>query len=299
MARAHNELVRRLVGPRPLALGRLAPRGHRMTTARGSAFTTAMGVIDRVHGDAPIVGALAAPDGATGLTVIDVGVIGVRHRAYRGKACTVYDALLARVQTKDGHALIAAHELRIGASRAGDLAALAGLQLDIVNDGADRHGRKRHRISRLHVNRLAGHDLVARLTTLRRDDVVQLAVLILDQRNERRAIGIVFDALHRAHDVQLAALEVDDAIRPLVAAANEAGGDAAVIVASAGLGEALRQTLDGLALIQARPIDDDQLTGAWGYGVEFLQCHCSVLATLRDPSRRRSNDRPRASRPPS
>src|SRR6185503_16290378 len=110
------------------------------------------------------------------------------------------------------------------------------------------------------------------------DDVGQLAIVILDQRDEGAAVRIVFDALHRADDVELAALEVDDAVRTLVTAADEAGSDAAVIVPAARLGQAFGQALDGLALVEARAVDDDQLAGARRYRVEFLKCHCPVLA---------------------
>src|SRR5690606_20182074 len=58
MARAHDELVGRLVGPGALALGGLAPGADRMATAGGAAFAAAMRVVDRVHGDAAIVRAL-------------------------------------------------------------------------------------------------------------------------------------------------------------------------------------------------------------------------------------------------
>ena len=75
---------------------------------------------------------------------------------------------------------------------------------------------------------LAGDDLVADSQALRRQDVVQLAVLILHQRDEGGAVRIVLEPLDRRRHVELAALEVDDAIGALVAAADEAGGDAAV-----------------------------------------------------------------------
>src|SRR6185437_7530723 len=126
-----------------------------------------------------------------------------------------------------------------------------------------------------------------------------LAVVILDQRDESRTVRIVFETLDRADDVELATLEIDDAVRTLVTAADEAGRDAAVIVAAAGLGQALGQALDGLALVEARTVDDDQLAGARRYRVIMLQCHFLILATLfRGPSRRRSTGRRPASRSP-
>src|SRR6185436_10866378 len=83
MTRAHDEFVGRLVGPGLLALGRLAPRGDRMTAAGCAAFAAAMRVVDRVHGDAAIVRTLAQPALAAGLAEIDVAVVRVGHRTHR------------------------------------------------------------------------------------------------------------------------------------------------------------------------------------------------------------------------
>src|SRR5690606_7331231 len=114
VARAHDELVGRLVGPGLLALGRLAPGGHRMAAARGTSLAAAVRMVDRVHGDAAIVRATTQPARTAGLAEIDVAVVRVGHRAYGGEAGAVNDALLARVETQDRHALITADELRIG-----------------------------------------------------------------------------------------------------------------------------------------------------------------------------------------
>ena len=101
-------------------------------------------------------------------------------------------------------ALVAADDLRIGAGRARDLAALAELHLDIVHDGADRHVAERHRVARLHVDLLAGDDRVAGREALRRQDVGQLAVVVLDERDEGGAVRIVFEPLDRRRHVELA-----------------------------------------------------------------------------------------------
>src|SRR3954470_9911650 len=197
MTRAHDEFVGRLIGPGLLALGRLAPRAHRVTATGGTAFAAAMRVIDRVHGDAAIVRAPAEPALAAGLAEIDVAVVRVGHRAHRRQARAVHDALLARVEAQDRHALVATDQLRISAGRTGDLATFAGLQLDIVDDRADRHRRQRHRIAGLHVGAFGRDDLVAGSDALRRQDVAQLAVLVLDQRDEGGAVRIVFEPLDR------------------------------------------------------------------------------------------------------
>src|SRR5206468_163863 len=96
--RGHDEFRGGLVLARLLALGRLAPRGHRVAAAGGTAFAAAMRVIDRVHGDAAIVRTPTEPARAPGLADRGIHVIGVRHRANGGETLAVDEALLAGIQ---------------------------------------------------------------------------------------------------------------------------------------------------------------------------------------------------------
>src|SRR5271157_2129151 len=93
--RCDDELVGRLVGPGPFALGRLAPRGDGMTSAGRLAFAAAVGMIDWIHRDAAVVRAPAEPAAAARLAERGVHVVRVRHRADRGEALAVDEALLA------------------------------------------------------------------------------------------------------------------------------------------------------------------------------------------------------------
>ena len=128
-------------------------------------------------------------------------------------AAAVHQPLLARIEPQDRVALVAADDLGVGAGGARHLAALAGLHLDIVDDRADRHGAQRHGVARLHVDLLAGDDRVAGRQTLRREDVG-------DARRPRSLIsamkavrfGSYSSRSTVAGDVELAALEVDDAV---------------------------------------------------------------------------------------
>ena len=72
------------------------------------------------------------------------------------------------------------------------------------------------------------------------EDVALLAVFVLDQGDEARAVGVVLDRLDGGGDAVLVALEVDDAVELLVAAAAVLGGDDAVVVAAAGAALARR-----------------------------------------------------------
>src|SRR5690606_21055755 len=116
----------------------------------------------------------------------------------------------------------------------GKLGALARLELDGVDGGADRDVAQLEGIARLNFSRLAAHDLVPDLQTDRREAVALLAVDILQQRDARRAVRVVLDGDAPGRNPVLVALEVDDPVTALVAAADPAACDAAQIVAAAG-----------------------------------------------------------------
>ena len=226
------------------------------------ALAAAVRMVDRVHDDAAIVRTTSEPATAAGLADRGIHVVGIRHRADRGEALAMNEPLLAGIEAQRDVALIAADDLRVRAGGTGDRAALADLHLDIVDDRADGNVGERHRIAGLHVDLKAGDHLVAGRQTLRRDDVGLLAIRIFDQRDEARAVGIVFQPLDLGRDIELATLEVDDAIGLLVTAAAEAHGDPAGVVASALLGLADGQRLHRLALVELAAVDDDELSKA-------------------------------------
>ena len=68
-------------------------------------------------------------------------------------------AQLARGQAQQREALVLADQLHEGAGRARHLAAAAGLELDVVDDRADRDVAQRQRVARLDVDALARHHL--------------------------------------------------------------------------------------------------------------------------------------------
>src|SRR5882757_7217207 len=72
----------------------------------------------------------------------------------------MHQALLGRRQAKNDVILVASDDLNVRASRASELPALADLELDIVDDGADRNAGDRHRVARLHVGLLGSDHLV-------------------------------------------------------------------------------------------------------------------------------------------
>src|ERR1043165_1845601 len=134
VAARHDEFLRLLVGAGLLALGRVAPRRHRVTAARGAAFAAAVRVIDRVHRNAAVVRTAAEPALAAGLADRGVHVVRVRHRADRRHALAENQALLAGIEPHDDVVRVAADDLRVRAGRTRELPALADLELAVLPD---------------------------------------------------------------------------------------------------------------------------------------------------------------------
>ncbi len=144
----------------------------------------------------------------------------------------MHQTLFTRIEAQDNHALVTSDNLSVGSSRPCDLATLFRLQFHIVNDRPNRDRLQRHGIARLDVGGSRRNHLVANGQTLRRNDVGQHAIGILDQSDESRTVRVIFQTLDRRRNIQLAALEVDQTIGLLVTAALVTGGDTAGVVAA-------------------------------------------------------------------
>src|SRR4051794_11986632 len=249
----HDELVAVLVGAAGPAL-RLAPGAHRVTATAGLALTTAVRVVDGVHGDTADGGALALPPHAAGLAPVDVRLLGVADLADRGAAAQVDVADLTGRHAQLRVRAVLGDQLHAGARRAGDLRAAPGPQLDGVHDGAGGDVAQRQVVAGLDVRRRAVLDDVALLQPRRGEDVALLAVRVVQQRDPRRAVRVVLDVRDlRRHAVLVVTTEVDDPVGALVAATNVPRGDAARGVAPTGL----RQRADQRLLrLRARDLDE-------------------------------------------
>src|SRR6185312_12324397 len=192
LAAADDEGVAGLAGATGAAFG-LAPWADRVPATGGLALATTQRVVDGVHGDATHGRALALPAHAAGLPPVDVGLLGVADLAYRGAAADVDVADLTGGHPQLGERAFLGDELDASPRRAGDLRAAAGPQLDGVDDGAERDVAQRQAVARLDVTARARLDGVALLQSRRREDVALLAVRVVQQRDARRAVGVVLD----------------------------------------------------------------------------------------------------------
>ena len=214
--------------------GRLAPRGHRMTSARGFALAAAVRVIHGIHDDAAIGRANALPAVASSLADGDVLMVRVAHLANGRHALNQHLAGLARGQLEQGVLALLGHQLRLRSRRTRHLRALARPQFNRMNRGAGGNVLERQSVSHQNVGVGAAADRRAHLEAHRLQDVALLAVQIMNQGDAGRAVWIVFDRRDAPWNPILLALEVDQAQHLLVAATLMAHGQVALIAASAG-----------------------------------------------------------------
>src|SRR5207249_779175 len=123
-------------------------------------------------------------------------------------------------------------ELRRATRGAHELRPASGLELDPVDLRSRRDVLERQAVADPRFGIRSRNDRVADPQVVRRDDVALLAVAIDDEREARRAIGVVFDRRHLRGDAVFVALEVDHAVVALLPAAAMARRDAALSVAA-------------------------------------------------------------------
>ena len=193
--------------------------------------------------------------------------------ADRREALHVDLANLARRHLDRGVVAFLGHQLHRRSGAARDLAALARLQLHVVQQRAERDVLQRQRVARQDVDVLPGDDRVADLQPGRLQDVALLAVGVGQQRDPRRAVRVVLDRRHLRRNVELVPLEVDDAVHPLVAAAAPPRRQVPGVVAAAGAAHRLDQRLVRLL---GRDLVEDRhrlKPGAGRRRLEFAKWH--------------------------
>src|SRR5205085_5723504 len=182
-------------------------------------------------GDAADVRAYAVPARAPGLAVGDVLVLDIPDLAHGRVADDGHAPHLARRHAYLRVVAFLGDELREASRRAHQLSALARSQLDVVNLRPQRDVADGQRVSGKDVGFGAAHHGLADFEAGGRDDVALLAVEVCDERDVRRAVRVVLDLRDATGHARLVALEVNDAVEALVAAAATAHSDVAVVVA--------------------------------------------------------------------
>src|SRR3712207_2515118 len=238
-------------------------------------FRSAVRVVHRVHGDTADGRALALPAHAAGLAPVDVRLLGVAHLPDGRAAADVDVADLARRHAQLRQAALAGDELDAGAGRAGDLGAATGAQLDGVDHRADGDVAQRQVVARLDVGRGAALHRVALLQPRRRDDVALLAVGEVQQRDARRAVGVVLDVRDLGrHAVLVGPAEVDHPVGALMPAPLVPRRDLPVDVAPAATVQRPDQRLLGMVAGDLGEVGDARAAAARRRRLVLADSHC-------------------------
>ena len=212
-----------------------------------------------------------------GLADVDVLVLDVADLADGGHAVGAHDTDLTGGHPDLGVAALLGHQLSGHAGGADQLSTVAGMQLDVVDDGTDGDVGDRQGVADLDIGVGTGLHLVAGIQAHGSQNVAALAVLILQQSDVGAAVGVILQAQHGGKHVLLVTLEVDDAVLTLVAAAAMTDGDAAIAVAAGGLLQRNRQAGLGLGLlIDAVKPGDRHLTSGRGRRLKSFDRHYAL-----------------------
>src|SRR5436190_2839164 len=236
MTRADDQSSGRLRPAGAVAHGRLAPRRLGRHPGRGLALAAAVRMVTWVHHHAPDLRPLAEVPGAAGLAEVLVLVLEVADLADRGHAARTPAAHLAGREADRRLVALLGEELRCGAGRADDLAALAGDELDVVDGRAEGDVGERQGVAHARLRLRPRQDDVADLEAVRQEHVALLAVAVEEQADPRRAVRVVLDGREPRGHADLVSPEVDPAVVLLLPAAAMADGHpAGVVPAGAGL----------------------------------------------------------------
>ena len=246
-----------------------------MTTSGISTFPTAHRVSNGVHGCTTNAGTDALPAIATGFADYDAAMLGISDGANCGPAGTWNAAYFAAWKSDLSPSALAGIQSRTHAGTAAELTAPTGLHLDVVHNSTQRYCTERHAIAGVRLAGSAAFDPGTSNKPFRSKNVSFLAVGVLHECNSGTAVGIVLNMSHCADNAIFIALEVDDAIEPLVATTAMLGRDLALIVAAALFlvtdAQVFLRTL--VSVGDFREIADRSAAAAWCYWFVEANAH--------------------------
>ena len=204
-------------------------------------------------------------------------MLDVADLANGGIAVGTHDADLAGGHTDLSVIAFLSHQLSGGTGGTHQLSAVAGMQLDVVDHGTNGDVGDGQSVAGQDIGVGTGHDLVTSLQADRSQDVALLAILILDEGDVGAAVGVILQTQHGG-GTHLVALEVDDTILALVAAAAMTDSDAAIAVAAGALLQRLGEAGLGTGLlVDAVETGDRHLTAGRSRRLKSFNRHSALL----------------------
>ena len=249
-AALHDEHIGRLAETAGLLALDVTPRGLQVlttTTGLGLTFTTTVGVVDGVHTHTAHGRTDTHPTGATGLTGGLVHVLGVAHLTDGAVALHTELADFAGRHLNQGVLTITVGEHSLLTGGASNLTTGTGTNLDVVNSSTQGYILEGHSVAHLGSHVLTALHRHADGQAHRSQDVALGAISVLDEGDAAGAVRVILNTDHGS-SFRAGAAEVHQAVVVLVATADVAGGDAAVVVAATALADGLQEALFRLGL---------------------------------------------------
>ena len=167
--------------------------------------------------------------GLTSLTTLGGLVLKVTYLTDSSLAIEADDTNLTGGKSYLSSAVLLSHELSECTCGTNELCALAGVKLNVVDNGTYGNCRDRKNVTGLDICiRASGYDVTVG-KALGSDDVALLALLVLKECDVRGSVGVVLDTENLCGLVCIS-LEVDNSVLLLVSAAVMTNGDLAVAV---------------------------------------------------------------------
>ena len=163
-------------------------------TDRRLALAAAVRVIAGVHNRTADSGTETFVAGLTGFAELDCVVLNVADLTDCRLAIKADLSYLTGGKTDEAHAVFLGNELCCGTGGTNELAALAGVKLDVVDNGTDGDVCNGQSVAGLDIGIGAAVNGVAGVKSDRSDNVALLAGFSLKQCDISGTVGVVFDA---------------------------------------------------------------------------------------------------------
>ena len=204
-------------------------------TDRRLTFTTAVGVINRVHYGTSYFGSQTKVSCFTCLTKGNEFVVNVTNLT-DGRAALQENISHFAAGHTDGCVLaFYCHDLRGNTSATSDLAAFTRGKLDVVYHRTYGDVFKGKCVTYLDVRVRAAHNLVPYVQTYGSEDVRFNAVCVNQERDVSATVGVVLNALYGCGNIVLQSLEIDDTIFSTITAADVSGSNSTRVVSTAAM----------------------------------------------------------------
>ena len=169
-----------------------------MAATGSTTFTTAVRMVDRIHGDTADRRTHTPPSLRAGFAQFAQVVFAMTDLTDGRPTVDVNFSHLAGAQMNRRVCAFPSSQLRRTASGTNQLSPFTRLHFDIVHLRANRNALQWQRITGLDRSILAAHDRCAFDNTLGRQDITPFTVNVLDQRDMRTPIRVILKAFDNA-----------------------------------------------------------------------------------------------------